>query len=97
MTNVLNDIFSNDDNKVKLGLDLDIGENTPEYETDSRVGVTLSTKISENILINGKVGVPVGGVSQSTVAGDFEVELLLNEDRTLSLKFFNRENSIQKF
>jgi hypothetical protein len=97
VTNVLNDIFSNDDNKVKLGLDLDIGENTPEYETDSRVGVTLSTKISENILINGKVGVPVGGVSQSTVAGDFEVELLLNEDRTLSLKFFNRENSIQNF
>jgi len=97
VTNVLNDIFSNEDNKVKLGLDLDIGENTPEYETDSRLGVTLSTKISENVLINGKVGVPVGGVSQSTVAGDFEVEVLLNEDRTLSLKFFNRENSIQNF
>ena len=48
-------------------------------------------------MINGKVGVPVGGVSQSTVAGDFEVEVLLNEDRTLSLKFFNRENSIQNF
>ena len=61
------------------------------------MGVTLSTKISENVLINGKVGVPVGGVSQSTVAGDFEVEVLLNEDRTLSLKFFNRENSIQNF
>ena len=78
-------------------MDLDLGKNTPEYETDSRVGVTLSTKISENVLINGKVGVPVGGVSQSTVAGDFEVEVLLNEDRTLSLKFFNRENSIQNF
>ena len=76
---------------------MDIGKNTPDYETDSRVGVTLSTKISENVLINGKVGVPVGGVSQSTVAGDFEVEVLLNEDRTLSLKFFNRENSIQNF
>ena len=97
VANVLNDIFSDEDNKVKLGLDLDIGKNTPDYETDSRVGVTLSTKISENVLINGKVGVPVGGVSQSTVAGDFEVEVLLNEDRTLSLKFFNRENSIQNF
>jgi hypothetical protein len=53
--------------------------------------------LSENILINGKVGVPVGGVSETTVAGDFEVEVLLNEDRTLSLKFFNRENSIQNF
>lgn len=97
VTNVLNDIFSDEDNKVKLGLDLDIGKTTPEFETDSRVGVTLSTKISENVLINGKVGVPVGGVSETTVAGDFEVQVLLNEDRTLSLIFFNRENSIQNF
>jgi hypothetical protein len=97
VTNVLNDIFSDEENKVKLGLDLDIGKNTPEFETDSRVGVTLSTKISDNVLINGKVGVPVGGVSETTVAGDFEVQVLLNEDRTLSLKFFNRENSIQNF
>ena len=97
VTNVLNDIFSDEENKVKLGLDLDIGKNTPEFETDSRVGVTLSTKISDNVLINGKVGVPVGGVSETTVAGNFEVQVLLNEDRTLSLKFFNRENSIQNF
>jgi hypothetical protein len=97
VTNVLNDIFSDDDNKVKMGVDLDIGKNTPEFETDSRVGLTLSTKISDNVLINGKLGVPVGGVSETTVAGDFEVQVLLNEDRTLSLKFFNRENSIQNF
>ena len=97
VTNMLNDLFSDDDNKVKLGIDVDIGETTPEYETDSRVGVTLSTKLSDNVLINGKVGVPVGGVSETTVAGDFEVEVVLNEDRTLSLKFFNRENSIQNF
>lgn len=97
LTNMLNELFSDEDNKLKLGLDVDIGKNTPDYETDSRVGVTLSTQISDDILINGKVGVPVGGVSQTTVAGDFEVEVLLNEDRTLSLKFFNRENSIQNF
>ena len=97
VTNMLNDLFSDDDNKVKVGIDVDLGETTPEYETDSRVGVTLSTKLSDNVLINGKVGVPVGGVSETTVAGDFEVEVLLNEDRTLSLKFFNRENSIQNF
>ena len=58
-------------------MDFDIGENISILDDSDRV--TLSTKISENILINGK-GVPVGGVSQSTVAGDFEVELLLNED-----------------
>ena len=97
VTNMLNELFSDDDNKVKFGIDVDLGETTPEYETDSRVGVTLSTKLSDNVLINGKVGVPVGGVSETTVAGNFEVEILLNEDRTLSLKFFNRENSIQNF
>ena len=97
VTNILNELFADDDNKVKLGIDVDLGETTPEYESDSRVGVTVSTKLSENVLINGKVGVPVGGVSETTVAGDFEVEVLLNEDRTLSLKFFNRENSIQNF
>ena len=97
VTNIFNELFADDDNKVKLGIDVDLGETTPEYESDSRVGVTVSTKLSENVLINGKVGVPVGGVSETTVAGDFEVEVLLNEDRTLSLKFFNRENSIQNF
>ena len=97
VTSMLNDLFADDENKVQLGIDLDLGKTTPEYETDSRLGVTVSTKISDNVLINGKVGVPVGGVSETTVAGDFEVEVLLNEDRTLSLKFFNRENSIQNF
>lgn len=97
VTSMLNDLFADDDNKVQLGIDLDLGETTPDYETDSRLGVTVSTKISDNVLINGKVGVPVGGVSETTVAGDFEVEVLLNEDRTLSLKFFNKENSIQNF
>ena len=97
VTSMLNELFADDENKVQLGIDLDLGKTTPEYETDSRLGVTVSTKISDNVLINGKVGVPVGGVSETTVAGDFEVEVLLNEDRTLSLKFFNRENSIQNF
>lgn len=97
VTSMLNELFADDDNKVQLGIDLDLGKTTPEYETNSRVGVTVSTKISDNVLINGKVGVPVGGVSETTVAGDFEVEILLNEDRTLSLKFFNKENSIQNF
>ncbi len=59
--------------------------------------MTLSTRLSDRVLINGKVGVPVGGVNETVIAGDFEVEVLLNEDRTLSLKFFNRENSIQNF
>ena len=97
VTNILNEIISDGNDKFNVNLDLEIGETRPEYETDSRVGFALSTKLSDRVLINGKVGVPIGGVSESTVAGDFEVEVLLNEDRTLSLKFFNRENTIRYF
>ncbi|TJY31871.1 translocation/assembly module TamB domain-containing protein [Pontimicrobium aquaticum] len=97
LQSMLNEILSSEDGKLNLGVDLQLGQNTPDFETSSRVGVTLSTKLSDNILINGKVGVPIGGVSETVIAGDFEVEMLINEDRTLSLKFFNRENSIRYF
>jgi hypothetical protein len=55
----------------------------------------MTTKLSDNILINGKVGVPIGGVTESVIAGDFEIELKLNQDRTLTMKIFNRENTIR--
>ncbi|WP_194550758.1 translocation/assembly module TamB domain-containing protein [Zobellia nedashkovskayae] len=53
--------------------------------------------ISDRLLFNGKVGVPVGGTTETVVAGDFEIQLLLNEEGTLSAKFFNRENEIQEY
>ncbi len=97
VTTMLNDIISSENGKLDVGIDLQLGESNPNYVSDSRVGVMLSTRLSDRVLINGKVGVPVGGVNETVIAGDFEVEVLLNEDRTLSLKFFNRENSIQNF
>jgi hypothetical protein len=39
--------------------------------------------------------VPIGGVTESLIAGDFEIELKLNEDRTLTIKIINRENTIR--
>lgn len=97
VTTMLNDIISSENGKLDIGIDLRLAENNPDFVSDGRVGVTLSTQISDMVLINGKLGVPFGGVSETVVAGDFEVEVILNEDRTLSLKFFNRENSIQNF
>ncbi|MES2811119.1 MAG: translocation/assembly module TamB domain-containing protein [Bacteroidota bacterium] len=63
-------------------------------QTDGQVGVTLSTQISDKITINGKLGVPVGGINESVVVGDVEVQLRLNDDGTLKARFFNRENDI---
>ena len=97
VNSLFNGLLSSDDDKLKLGLNFQAGEQTPEYRTDDRLGLTLSTKISDRVLFNGKVGVPIGGVNETVIAGDAEIELLLNEDGTLSAKFFNRENTIRNF
>ncbi len=96
-SSLINSIFSDSDSKLQVGLDYKLGENNPEYQTDDRLGVTLSTKLSDRVLINGKVGVPIGGVSETVIAGDVQIDFLLNEEGTLTAKMFNRENSIRNF
>lgn len=94
---LINGIISNNDNKLNVGLSYQLGENRPEYQTDDRLGVTLQTQISDRILINGKVGVPIGGLGESVIAGDVQIDFLMNEEGTLTAKVFNRENSINDF
>ncbi len=96
---LLNQVLSGDSDKFNLGLSYEQGiiDKSADIETDDRIGLTVSTKISDRVLINGKFGVPVGSSSETVVAGDVEIQLLLNEDGTLSAKFFNRENEIQEF
>ena len=95
---LLNQVLGDNDN-FNLGLSYEQGFIDPntDFETESRVGVTVSTKISDRVLFNGRVGVPVSGTTETVVAGNFEIQLLLNEEGTLSAKFFNRENEIQEF
>ena len=97
VNSLFNSLLSSDNDKLKLGVNFQSGEQTPDYQTDDRLGLTLSTKISDRILFNGKVGVPIGGVNETVIAGDVEIQLLLNDDGSLSAKFFNRENSIRNF
>ncbi|NAY91263.1 translocation/assembly module TamB [Muricauda sp. JGD-17] len=96
---MLNQILSDNNDKFNLGVSYEQGLLDPnaDIRTENRIGVTVSTQISDRILVNGRVGVPVGGVSETVVAGDVEVQVLLNEQGTLSAKIFNRENQIQQF
>lgn len=96
---ILNSVLAGDNDKLNLGLSYEQGilDRSTDIQTENRIGVTLSTQISDRILLNGRVGVPVGGVSETVVAGDVEVQVLLNEEGTLSAKIFNRENEIQQF
>lgn len=92
---LVNDIFSDENGKFQVGLNYVTGDSTPDQDTADRFGLTISTQISNRVLINGQVGVPIGGVSESVVVGDVEIEFLLNEEGTLRANIFNRENNIQ--
>jgi autotransporter translocation and assembly factor TamB len=97
VNSLFNSLIASDNGKVQFGVNYEAGEQTPQYQTDDRLGLTLSTKISDRVLFNGKVGVPIGGVNETVIAGDAEISILLNEDGTLTAKFFNRENNIRNF
>jgi hypothetical protein len=45
--------------------------------------------VNERITINGKVGV-FGGINESAIVGDLEIQYRVNEDGTLNLRLFNR-------
>ncbi len=94
-SSLVNDIFADEDGKFQVGVNYVQGDRTPDQQTVDRFGLTLSTQITNRVLINGQVGVPVGGVTESLIVGDVEIEFLLNEDGTLRAKVFNRENNIQ--
>ncbi len=95
VSGLVNSLFADQDGKFRVGLDYSVGSNTPDQETADRFGITLSTRINERILINGKVGVPVGGATETAVAGDIEVQWLMNQDGSLRMKFFNRQADLQ--
>ncbi|WP_244954694.1 translocation/assembly module TamB domain-containing protein [Winogradskyella helgolandensis] len=97
LTGIVNNLFGTSNGNLDIGIDLELGQDTPDLQTNNKFGLTLQTKISDKILVNGKVGVPFGSASQTVISGDVQIDLLLNEDGTLRAKVFNRENSIRNF
>ncbi|GAL66972.1 hypothetical protein JCM19301_2137 [Jejuia pallidilutea] len=99
LNGIVNGIFTSEDGKINFGFNYEAGQNRPDYQTDDRVVATFQTQINDKVFFNGSVGVPVGGAgeTQTVIAGDLEINFLLNEDGTLSAKVFNRENNIQSF
>ena len=96
---IFNQLLSSDDDKLNLGVSYESGTATPNraYNSSDRLGITVSTQVTDRIFFNGKLGIPVGGVTQTAVAGDFELQFLLTKDGRLSVKIFNRENELQQY
>jgi hypothetical protein len=91
---IFDDIFQNPDDKIQVVLDIVSADRTPGREVDGSVGFKVSTQINERITVNGKLGVPVGGINESAIVGNVEVQYRVNEDGSMNLRVFNRENDI---
>ncbi len=77
-SSIINGFFADEDSNLQLGLDYSQGNRLTDIS--DRVGVTMNTRINDRISINGKVGVPVGGVTESVIVGNLEVLIQFNED-----------------
>nr|WP_274704090.1 translocation/assembly module TamB domain-containing protein [Polaribacter marinus] len=91
-------LLNNPDSKFKLGVDYQQGTKDNDLERlniDNQVDVSVSTQVSNRVIINGKVGVPVGAQTQSSVVGEVKVEVLLNKEGNFRGIIFNRQNEIQ--
>ncbi|MEL1248305.1 translocation/assembly module TamB domain-containing protein [Flavobacterium helocola] len=91
-SSIINGLFADADSNLQFEVDYTQGNRLTDIS--DRVGVTMNTRINDRISINGKVGVPVGGVTESVIVGNLEVLIQINEDGSLNAHVFNRENDI---
>ena len=79
-------------------MDYQQGQNNSDLDRlniDNQVDLSVSTKVGDKVIINGKVGVPIGTQTQSSVIGEVKVEVLLNTEGNFRGVIFNRQNEIQ--
>ena len=97
VSDVFTSLLGGSEGPLKVGLNYLQGDKSDilDIKTEDRFGVTLSTKISDNILFNGKIGVPIGGIEETLIIGDVQLDFILNSDGSLKAKVFNRENEFR--
>ena len=93
-SSLFKDIFAGKNDKISIAPEYVVADRLPGQQTNARLGVTVSSQINDRITVNGKVGVPVGGVTETAIVGDLEVQYRVNTDGTLNLRVFNKENDI---
>jgi hypothetical protein len=91
---LLGGIIKSDNDKFNIDLNFISADKRIGQEADGQFVANISSQINEKISINGKVGVPVGGVNESAIVGDIEILYRVNEDGSMNLRLFNKENDI---
>ena len=96
-SDVISDLLGRDEDKLKMGINYLQGDKSQilDFTTADRLGVSLTTQISDRILIEGNIGVPVGGIEQTYIIGDIQIDFILNQQGTLRARIFNKENELR--
>ncbi|MFK5958227.1 MAG: translocation/assembly module TamB domain-containing protein [Lutibacter sp.] len=97
LSNAFDNIFNQGNNRFKLKPVYTVGvkNKVDNLNIDDQLAIGLDFQVNDRIIINGKVGVPIGSKEQSSVIGEVNVEFLMNEEGTLRSSVFNRQNEIQ--
>ena len=93
LTNML--VSENDNLQVGVTYDIGAKEDVTNVITDDQLGLEVSGRIADRVIVNGKVGVPVGSNTHSNVIGEVEIIVPLNAAETFQAKVYNRQNEIQ--
>lgn len=96
-SDVVSDLLGQEEDKLKMGFNYLQGDKSQilDFTTADRLGLSLSTQITDRILIEGNLGVPVGGIEQTFIIGDIRIDFILNQQGTLRARIFNRENELR--
>jgi hypothetical protein len=94
---LLSDMLVSENDDFQVGVTYDVGSNNDVKNviTDDQLGVEVSGRIGDRVIVNGRVGVPVGSNTSSNVIGEVEVIVPLNDAETFNAKVYNRQNEIQ--
>ena len=93
-TGLLGNIVQSSDDKFDVNFNVVTASSTPNKESEGRFETLVSFKPNERITINGKVGVPFGGVNESAIVGDIDMKYRINEDGSFNFHLFNKENDV---
>ena len=94
---LLSNMLESENENFEVGVSYDIGteSSVQDVTTDDQLGLEVSGRIADKVIVSGKVGVPVGSNTNSSVIGEVEVKMPLNRAETFQAKVYNRQNEIQ--
>ena len=97
ISSAFDNLLNDQDSRFKIKPEYTIGDKTTidDVDINDQLAIAMDYQINDQIIINGKVGVPIGADEQANVIGEVTIEFLMNEAGTLRSSVFNRQNDIQ--